>query len=257
MSHLQHFIRRVQARVARYGQEIVPGSEIGESIDIDRLICPLRYDLGVRIDFIRLLRDQRALYDDDLNDDLHGLLEHPQSKAYYVWFSEVHCARHRHEIYGDTRLVQPAFIQRVHQTARLWRSIERDGYDRSQPIRLGSGRSIRPVNGKAINATYFAGDGCHRMACLYVTGQTRLEPDHYVVRIQRRFTPMDNTAMLIEHLPLDRSGYLRFISHFYCEGLELDSADEIRQHVASQRPGLLPELESVLASDLRRIAEHG
>ncbi|MDP9463046.1 MAG: hypothetical protein M3P52_00355, partial [Actinomycetota bacterium] len=56
------------------------------------------------------------------------------------------------------------------------------------------------------------------------------------------------------HLPLDRSTHLKFISRFYCDGLELDSVDRILEHTASQEDNLLQELESVLAFDLSRIS---
>lgn len=249
MSYLQGFITRVRAGVDRYRHKIIPGSEIAASIDIDRLICPLRYDLWVRIEFIRLLRDEWALYQGDLS----GFLDRPQSKAYYVWFKEVRCARYMPRVYRDESLITPAFVERVHETARVWRSIERDGFDATTPIRLGSGRSVQSVNGKTINTTYFAGDGCHRMACLYVTDRTRLEPAQYEVRVLRNFEPLDITAILLKQLPLDRAAYLHFISRFYCEGLRLDSADRILRHVASERADLLPELESVFAYDLPRL----
>ncbi len=241
-------ITRVQARVARFRQEIVPGTEIAEAIDIGRLVCPLRYDLWVRIEFVRLLRDEWGLY----TDDLPGFLNRPQSRAYYVWFKEVRCALYSPRIYRDEELVKAEFVKRVHETATLWSSIERNGYDRSRPIRLGSGRSIRSVNEKTINSTYFAGDGCHRLSCLYVTGQTRLEPEDYEVHLRQEFEPLDITAILVQQLPLDRTSYLYFISRFYCDGSEFDSADQILQHVASEKPDLLAELESVLAFDLPR-----
>lgn len=253
MPYLQDLVARVRDRVGGDRQEVISGTEIGESIEIGRLICPLRYDLLVRIEFICLLRDQWALY----TDDLEAFLDRPQSRAYYTWFHEIACARYRPQIYGDHSLVMPAFVRRVHETATLWRSIDRDGYDTSTPIRLQSGRSIRTVNGKTISATYFAGDGCHRMSCLYVSGQTRLQPEHYVVRVHDEFEPLDNTSILITHLPLDRAAYLKFISGFYGGGLELDSVDKILQHVASERADLLPELESVLAFDLSRISPEG
>lgn len=241
-------ITRVQARLARYRQEVVPGIKIAKTIDIGRLICPLRYDLWVRIEFVRLLRDEWTLY----SDDLPGFLDRPQSRAYYVWFKEVRCALYYPQIYRDEERVESEFVTRVHETAALWKSIERNGYDRSTPIRLGSGRSIRSVNGKTINAAYFAGDGCHRMSCLYVTGQTRLEPEDYEVQVRREFEPLDITATLVQRLPLDRASYLRFLSRFYCDGLQLDSADRILRQVASKKPDLLAELESVLAFDLPR-----
>jgi hypothetical protein len=196
-----------------------------------------------------LLRDHWALYTSDLDEFLNC----PQAIAYYIWFHEIACARFIPQIYGDEKLVKPAFIKRVHETARLWRSIDRDGFDSSRPIRLQSGRSIRSVNGKRIDSAYFAGDGCHRMCCLYVIGQTRLEPEHYQVLVHRDFQPLDNTAMLIERLPLARATYLKFISRFYCDGLELDSQDEILQYATYMKAHLLPELESVLSFDLSKI----
>lgn len=249
MVDLHDVLTRIHARVARYRREIVPGREIAESIEIDRLICPLRYDLCVRIEFIRLLRDEWSLY----TEDLDRFLDRPESRAYAVWYRDIACARYMPEIYRDAARFKPAFINRVHETARLWQSIDRNGYDPSTPIRLASGRSIRGVNGKTIEATYFAADGCHRMSCLYLTGQTRLEPEHYEVEIHRSFEPLDNTAMLIDRLPLDRTTYLRFVSGFYCSGMMFESPEEILEHVALKRARLLPELKSVLAFDLARI----
>jgi hypothetical protein len=106
------------------------------------------------------------------------------------------------------------------------------------------------VNGKLVNSSYFAGDGCHRMACLFVSGQTSLRPDQYEVKIQESFHPLDNTAVLIRQLPLARPTYLRFISGFYCHGEELNTPEAIVAHVASNAPHLLAELESVLDYDL-------
>jgi hypothetical protein len=246
-------IRRAWARIARLGQQIVPGSALGESIDIGRLICPLRYDVWVRIEFIRLLRDEWALY----RDDLSAFLDRAPARAYYVWFRDVRCVRYHPQVARDPELLESAFMERVHKSARLWHSVDRDGFDVSTPIRLMSGRSIRNVNGKAIRGRYFAGDGCHRIACLHLIGRANLEPAHYEVSIQPSLEPMDNTAILIDCLPIGRAAYLRYLSHFYCDGAELDSADGILHDVASRKPDLLPELESVLAFDLPKVRENG
>jgi hypothetical protein len=85
-------------------------------------------------------------------------------------------------------------------------------------------------------------------------GQTQLEPDQYEVAVAPVYQPLDNTAVLIKRLPLDRARYLGFISRFYCDGVELDSADEIRERVAEERVSLLPELDSVFAFDLPNLA---
>lgn len=246
----QDILTRVRARVRRSRRQVVSGRTIAESVPIGRLMCPLRYDLLVRIEFIRLLRDQWSMYADNLS----RFLERPQSRAYYVWFKEVACARYRREIYGDDKLLHSAFVGRVHETARLWKSITSNGYDQSTPVRLQSGHSVRTVHGKRINSAYFAGDGCHRLSCLYLMGHDRLEPEQYEVELSRSYQPLDNTAILIKKLPLDRTEYLHFLSRFYCDGMELDSVGAIRQHVASHSPNLLPELDSVLAFDLDHVA---
>ena len=241
--------RLVQARVDRFGRAIVPGALVGRPISIDRLICPLRYDLWIRTEFIHLLRNAWALYEADLD----AFCERPEARAYFIWFKEVECARFHPVLYPHEGLLRRRFLRRVHDTARLWRSMTTEGYDRSKPIRLVSGRSIGTVNGKRVAARLFAGDGCHRLACLYDAGHTRLEPGHYEVELLRRFQPLDNTAILVPALQLDRAAYLRFISRFYCDGTPASTVDEIRRQVAAHEPQLLPELESVLAYDLARV----
>jgi hypothetical protein len=211
----------------------------------------LRYDIIVRIELLRLLRDRWDLYVDDIN----AFLAFPQARAYGVWFREVRCARYFPRLYRDKRQLDLAFVQRVHETARLWSSIDRRGYDPSKPVRLRSGQTIRTVNGKAIASRYFAGDGCHRISCLYMLGHTTLRPEEYEVQLAREFVPLDTTSVLIERLQLERGAYLRFLSRFYCNGLELDSVDEITRHVTTHRADLLPELQSILSHDVRLTTE--
>ncbi len=232
--------------VARCDRRIVPGARVGHAVEIERLVCPLRYDVQVRLEFIRLLRDEWTRYDRDLN----GFLEHPAAADYFVWFREVACARFHPEVYRREPAVRRRFRERVHATARLWRSLERDGYRLSRPIRLLSGETVELVNGKALATRLFAGDGCHRMACLWLSGRSHLEPRHYEVEVRRRLEPLDNTAILIRALPLDGRAYLEFLSRFYCDGAALDSVDALLRDVAAHRPELLSELESVLAADL-------
>jgi hypothetical protein len=212
-------------------------------------MCPLRYDLCIRIDFIRRLDRSWTLY----HNDLAQFLECPESRAYYVWFTGVACARFQPQLFRDPVRLRAAFHQRVHDTAHLWRSIQERGYDISTPIRLRAGQSVRPVNGKRINSRYFAGDGCHRMACLYVAGQRQLNPEHYEVLVQPSYQPLDNTALLIAHLPLEGARYLRFISDFYAEGKDCNSPEGILAQVAATKPHLLSELQSVFAFDLPRL----
>lgn len=251
VSYVHDLAIRVRARVSRPRHRIIPGVEIGRSIDIERLIWPLRYDICVRIELIRLLRDEWTLY----VSDLATFLDRPQSRAYYTWFRDVACARHLPWICNDEKLLNAAFVKRVHDTARLWVSIRQHGYDAKTPVRVRSGRSIRPVSGKTITSRYFAGDGCHRLACLYLAGRTRLEPTEYEVQVDDVFEPLDNTAILIPRLPIGRAHYLTFISHYYGDGLEFGCSRQLDQYVASHKAHLLTELRSVLAFDLPRIVD--
>jgi hypothetical protein len=248
-SYWRYLVARVRARVTR--GRVVPGREMGEAVDIDRLVCPLRYDISIRIAFVRLLKDQWELYARDVS----GFLNRPESQAYYVWFKDVASARFQPHVSRDERRLKPAFIDRVHQTARLWHSIQTRGYDPSTPIRIRAGHRVRPVHGKRLNARYFAGDGCHRLACLYVAGQTQLLPEQYEVMVQASFQPLDNTATLITQLPLNRETYLRFISDYYCQGRTLQTPEAILAQVAVSNPGMLAELQSVFAFDLPRFSD--
>lgn len=253
MRHPEELIREAWRRIDRLSDDVVPGAKLGSVIDLNRIICPLRYDICIRIEFIRLLRDEWTLYEEDF--DLFRT--RPAAKAYFVWFRDVRCATYQPKLLHNAARLEAGFMRRVRQTARLWRSMESNGFDTSRPIRLGGGRLVQEVNGKAINGTLFAGDGCHRIACLYLLGWRRLEPIHYEVAVQYCFKPFDNTATLIKSNALDLTAYLRYISKFYCDGLEVDSVDTIRQHVYVRKTELLPELESVLAYDLEMLRSHG
>lgn len=253
MRHPEDFARAAWRRLARLDERIVPGTVLGDSISIDHLICPLRYDICVRIDFVRLLRDEWTLF----QKDFAAFRNRPATAAYYSWFRDIRCARYESTLLRDAGRLDAAFLQRVDQTARLWKSLELKGFDPSQPIRLASGRSLHSVNGKMINETIFSGDGCHRIACLHLLGWDRLEPMHYEVAMRARFTPLDITAVLLDLGLLDRPTYLRYIAQFYGDGLEFESADAIVHYVSYRKPELLSELQSVFSHDLVRIGSHG
>jgi len=155
MLHPFEIVREASRRVARLGDDVVPGTVVGQAIDIDRIIFPLRYDICIRVDFLRLLRDEERLYEDDLD----AFLNLPAAQAYFTWFRDVRCFTYRPRLLHDVSGLKAAFVRRVRQTAELWQSVERNGFDNTHPIRLASGRSIENVNGKVINSTVFAGDG--------------------------------------------------------------------------------------------------
>lgn len=240
----------VSAIRRRWIDERIPGREIGKTLGIYDIICPLRYDVVVRANFIEML----AANEDLLAAEFEALLEYPATQAYEVWFREVCVRRFFPGIYGDEIKVRQAFRERVEQTRHLWTSVSANGIDPSQPISLSSGKRIGIVNGKLIGATIFAGDGCHRMACMLVLGKDALQPHEYEVVRSTNHTPLDNTAILIDALPLTQPDYLAFIAKSYCTGENLATADEILDYVKANGPARLAELESVFEYDLPRLA---
>lgn len=245
-------VERIWRRVSDYRVRVVPGTALDEAIEIDRLIWPLRYDIWVRIEFVRLLRDEWTLY----QGDFQTFRSRPATDMYQAWFKHVCCFRYNPALLEDPVRLEAAFIKRVHRTAQLWRSIEKNGFDASNPIRLMTGRSVKHVNGKVPQTSVFAGDGCHRLACLRLTGQRRLQPSQYEVAIHPRLTPIDNTAVLIDSGVVDREAYVRYLSQYYCDGATSECLDVVLEHVYRQAPDSLPELESVLAHDLTRLGLH-
>ena len=223
---------------------IVPGTEIGIGLNIVSLICPLRYDLIIRIEFFRFLEREWDLY----TNNLPSFLDAAPVKNYYIWFKEISIARFNPDLYPHENLIKPKFIEQVHTAAALWKSLEDNGLDISNPICLMSGKEIIPVNGKITNELYFAGDGCHRLSYLYVKGVRTLPPNYYQVIIYKKFQPLDNTDILYKKLPLSTANYCKFISSYYCNNLDLNTVDEILQYVDAYRHDLLPVIRSIVAT---------
>ena len=227
----------------------VSGDELGKRIRIFDIVCPLRYDILVRAEFIELLAKNEEL----LASELEELLEHRAARSYAVWFREVCIKRFASEIYDDKKLVRQRFVIRVEKTKRLWESIHLTGFDAAHPITLRSGKSILQVNGKKIGASLFAGEGCHRIACLLVMGKKYLEPNEYRVAIQSKFQPLDNTALLLDKLPISVADYLQFISRGYCAGQTLATPNEAVAYLEENDSDRLPELKSIFEHDLIRL----
>lgn len=249
-STLGRKINSLRAAVRRRGfEKRISGLEIGKQVRIYDIVCPLRYDILVRAEFIEFLANNDGL----LATAREAILESPAARAYEVWFREVAILRFSPEIYHDGNQVRQRFAIRVEKTKRLWESISLNGFDSAHQIKLRSGKSILEVNGKSVSGPFFAGDGCHRIACLLVMGKKYLEPKEYEVALWPKFQPLDNTALLIDKLPITVSDYLTFISRGYCEGQTLATANEAVAYLEKHDPDRLTELKSILEHDLIRL----
>ena len=231
------------------GERLVAGAEIGERIKIYDLICPLRYDIQIRGEFIRFLAENNYLS----GDDIEVILEAPAAQRYQTWYREIAYRRRNPAHSHDENHFREHFRKRVSNVQELWKSMSAKGFDYSQPIRLKSGEVIHEVNGKSFKSRYYAGDGCHRIACLVIMDKEVLEPEEYEVAISQEYSPLDNTAVLLDKLSISMSDYLDFISQGYCGGHKIESAEQALAYVERLCPDRLEELKNVFRYDLGRI----
>jgi hypothetical protein len=241
MERSSHGLRRRIPGLVRLAYR--PGKE---PVRIDDLISPLRYDILVRQRYLEVLREHRSLAD----EDFEAFMELSRQQPYYTWFVRVVVPSGNHpELVHDEERLGAAFERRVRRSLALHDSFESAGYDRRRPIILRNGKEIRPTStGKSLTRTLFAGDGCHRLAWLRLTGRAVLEPGMYRVHVAPVFTPKDETAKLLEAMPLSRREYLAFVSLAYADR-ELPSEEALLDHVRTTAPDRLPELEGVIAVD--------
>lgn len=230
-------------------EELISGNEIGEQIKIYDLICPLRYDILIRADFIDFLAKNDYLSENDLD----AIIKAAPAQRYQTWFREIAYRRRNPEHSHDENHFRERFYQRVRKVQELWKSINANGFDYNQPIRLKSGEVIREVNGKSFETRFYAGDGCHRIACLWVMGKEVIEPEEYEVAMSEEFIPLDNTAVLLDKLSISMSDYLNFISQGYCRGHIFDNAEQVLAYVGRHSPDRLEELKNVFRYDLSHL----
>jgi hypothetical protein len=180
-----------------------------ELIAVDELISPLRYDVLVRAEFLSFIRANRRLAADKPEEFMRLAREHP----YQVWFTKIALASHRPprrpratDLYAD----------RVQQAIALVDRWDTAGYVADSPIQVWEvARPHATATGKVVPRRYYMGDGCHRLALLHLDGVRHLEPHHLRIRSVSRFTPRDNTAVMLSNSVIGEDAYLAFLSRGY------------------------------------------
>ncbi len=221
---------------------ILEGREIGEDIRILSLACPLRYDLLVRRDFYTCYCNHADLF----ASDFESFLQRPAVEDYYTFFRNARVQRYRPELYNAHDRLREMFGDLVRRSVALYRSISTEGFDASRPIPLQTGRVVRHEHDVAVDARYYAGDGCHRIACLWTLGFERLPKEYYQVKVYRVCRPLDVTAQLIGRLPNGLERYWRYLAAYYCDGEDLHGASAIREYVMGHNPSKMAEVQSVI-----------
>jgi hypothetical protein len=223
-----------------------------EPIDIRRLISPLRYDVIVRQRFFSLLDDQRRLYDQDRERFMAMAAQSP----YRAWFDRVYCPRFQRRLLHSETARNRAFRKRVTASAKLYFSFEKFGFISKHKIILRTGCEMLPSDsGKQVSAAIFPGDGCHRLALLLGKGVTELAPEQYVVKVSPKYSPLDNTALLLAALEVPAAEYAAFLSASFSDGRH-DCLEDLLDTVARRNPQRLPELRQIIAADQRSLHAH-
>lgn len=214
-------------------------------VPIRTLASPLRYDLEVRRDFLAhcVAHLERG---GECDEQLTGLA---RSTTYWLWFTQVYIPRSAPRLAADPVARGRVFAERVRASFALCRSVLEHGFDPRQPIVLKAARTVLPTDtGKRVAAPLFAGDGCHRIALLWLSGQAALEPGQYVVRRYRALAPLDNTFRLLEAFAGDARAYLRYIGSGYGIDDPL-TASELIARLRVKAPERVAEVETVLRVD--------
>jgi hypothetical protein len=244
--------RRTVAQRARLGTHDVP---------INELISPLRYDILVRVEFVRLL----AEYD---NTGLTELTRRATGTNYETWFRRVAMARYQPAIAADDDRFADAFAHRIKTALSLWQSFQDEGFGRRHPLTLRhAGPKTRLPAGKPVRRSLYIGDGCHRLAMMVAAGMTTVPAGSYRVEPVPLTTVLDNTSVLLPLLSLTESDYAHFLAWGYAvaappfpgEARPEQGLDTVALTLAAikvKHPTRLAEATAVAAADgyLARVA---
>ena len=216
-------------------------------VSLGELISPLRYDILIRMNYIEFYRSHVDLF----HSNFSGYLELARTTPYFVWFRDVACFTFRPRLLSNKAALDKAFAQRLHGVARLLESFEKRGLDSAAsfklyPITLQAAKRVLPTDsGMMIHREFYAGDGCHRLALLLLSGCRVLQPAFYRVILRNEMRPFDNTSILLRSLPIGESEYAAFLSLGYADE-SFANLESLQRNVQEKRPEAVKELKRVL-----------
>lgn len=227
--------------------------ELENGANIASLICPLRYDVVVRRDFLSFYAAHQDLYNSDF-DTFANLVG---QTSYYTWYVRSDTIRSRPHLLDDPDGLWYRFANKIRKTVDLHTSMMKHGYDERYPIVLKTAEHLlppkadrrKPPTGKKISDRYFMADGCHRLAFLMMMGYTILPAKYFRVKCFREFSPFDSTSLLARSLPITPAEYFAFLSSRYCRPFIYENRESFLRHIMEHRPELVDELLSIIRVD--------
>jgi hypothetical protein len=240
------------ARVGNYWYWVDP-PELRQGIAIAAIVCPLRYDVLVRRDFLAFYAGHRELYAADFD----AFVAQVRQGTYYRWFMESEAVRTKRDLLGNPAALEAEFAARVRRAARLYESVTARGFSPEQPIILKTAEhllpptadKLAPPTGKRVSGRYFLADGCHRLALLMALGTVDLPRAFFRVKCFRSFSPFDSTSLLARSLALEPAAYFAFLSSYYCAPHVFEEGADFIRYVEERKPQFLDEALSVIRVD--------
>lgn len=246
VSAIKGILERISSRFPRVSPWLTPWYfEPGLApVPINTLVSPLRYDILVRVSFFRFFETHQDLFERDFD----AFVERARQHAYFTWFTEVYSLRNPEEFESEGK-VESAFRQRVMRAARLYRRFQEIGFDKSTPIILVRGcKILSTITGKRFDTPFYTWEGLHRIALMIMAGYSSLPPAVYCIRNLRKFSPIDNTHLLIRPLKITLKEYYSFLSLGYTEK-EFTDKESLLANVRAKGPEKVKELEAIIAVD--------
>lgn len=232
---------RLKSFLSDNSWQYLPGVE---AIKIDEIVSPLRYDILIRLEFLRLIHKER----DTIGSNFEVFFNKTLGTNYYTWYVET-LRFYRSEALNSEDKLRTSYRKRVLSTLKLYRSFCDKGFDPREPITLATGKNVLPTDtGKRLPLDIYAHDGCHRIALLMFSGATTLQPGQYRLKRFQECRPLDRTNKLLPHLHLSEMEYCEFISMAYSEKAHT-TFDELSASVKQHSPARVGELENIIRID--------
>ena len=213
---------------------------------IGPLISPLRYDILVRADHFAFHEEHEQLF----HRDFEGYVAAAGKTPYFTWFHDIVCPAYLPHLVGRPDRLWEEFGARLGRAALLHESFERSGFDVRFPVGIHAPSTVVPTSsGKLVSRRVFPGNGCHRIALLWMRGQRVLYPSQYVLQTSRNYVPKDHTSTLLRTLGVEDAEYARFLSLGFGDGDVHDSVAALSASLSE-----LPEREAL--ADVVRIDDN-
>ena len=178
-------------------------------IEIRSLYTPLRFDLEIRLNFIRWYEKNKKLFKNNQKDFFK------QAKQHLYFFQHTIIKVSNRNKNWNSRKQENSYKKKVIQFIKLYESIKNSGYKINYPINLYSSSKILPTeSGKIVTRKYYIGDGWHRFASLIALNKPLLLKYFKIHKVDS-YLPRDNTYLYIKEEKLGINTYIRFLSKFY------------------------------------------